>query len=60
MKTYKKGTKILLRSSCNYVGCGTEEELILNDDTTEDELQEIATEFAQEDIAPEGNFEVIK
>ena len=57
-KVYKAGTKITLHSSCNYAGCEDQEEITLDDDTTESQLNEMAQEFCQETVQPEGWFEL--
>ena len=58
MKRYKKGTVIILHSDCNYVGCESQEKYTLAQDMDEEELNEMATEFAMETVCPEGWFEV--
>jgi murein L,D-transpeptidase YafK len=58
-KTYKAGTRIVFHTSCNYVGCESKEDFILdNDSYTDDILQEMANDIALETICPEGYFEV--
>ena len=59
-KIIKAGTKVMLYSTCQYVGCDESEEYILNGDMTEDELNELAYEQAMENIQPEGWFEIIE
>lgn len=56
-KVYKAGTKIVLHSTCNYAGCEDQEEIELDADTTESELQEMASDFARETVQAEGWFE---
>lgn len=59
MKTYKAGTKVLIKTTCFYVGYDGEQEFILPEDMTEDELNEYAYETALNLIEPEGWFEVV-
>jgi len=56
-KIYKKGTAIRFHSSCNYGGCEESEVRVLERDSTESELNDEATTFAMETVAPEGWFE---
>jgi len=58
MNTYKKGTVIVLHSTCNYIGCDDLEKFTLEEDMTEEQLGDLATEYAMETVAPEGWFEV--
>jgi hypothetical protein len=55
-KIYKKGTKVIIHTSCNYAGCDNEQEYILDRNMTEDELNSLAGDIALEDVSPEGSF----
>jgi hypothetical protein len=57
-KIYKAGTVITFWSSCNYAGTKTSQEITIEDDSTEDDLNEMAYEIALETVAPEGWFTV--
>lgn len=49
---------VILHSNCNYVGCKEEEELVLDEDYTEEELNKLASDNAIERVALEGWFTV--
>ena len=55
-KIFKKGTVVLLRASCSYAGCDSEEEYVLPYDMTRKELNELAQEQAEETFQVEGWF----
>lgn len=57
-KIYKKGTTVVLKSTCNYAGCESEEDFTLERDMTEEELNKIAWDFATDQIQLEGYFEL--
>ena len=55
-RVIKEGTVVTLHSSCNYVGCRTEEEYTLGEDMTENDLTDLAFQNAQEIVQVEGWF----
>ena len=57
-KVIKAGTTVILKSSCNFNGCDSETEVVLDRDMTESELDTWAYEQAIEDIQPEGWWEI--
>lgn len=57
-KPYKAGATVTLHFNCNYAGCEETDEYVLDFDATEEELQAIASEFAMENVQPEGWFVV--
>ncbi len=57
-RPYKKGTKVVIHTSCNYVGCDSRQTITLEDDYSADELNNMAWEMALEEVAPEGWFEM--
>jgi hypothetical protein len=58
-KIYKKGTKIKMFASCNFVGCDMEDEFTLEHDMTETEVNQLVDDFVMESIQPDGYFKVI-
>ena len=55
-KVIKKGTKVILHGDINRAGCATREEYVLENDMTEDDLNEFAYEQAMEEYQVEGYF----
>lgn len=52
--------KIKLAMDCGYIGSDHEEEIEVNDDTTEEELEELATEFFWENFPGSYGYEIIE
>ena len=52
--------KIKLTMDCGYVGTDYEEEMEVNDDITEEELDELATEFFWENFHGSYGYEIIE
>ena len=52
--------KIKLTMDCGYVGSDYEEEIEVDDDTTEEELDELATEFFWENFHGSYGYEIIE
>ena len=52
--------KIKLAMDCGYVGSDYEEEIEVNDDITEEELEELATEFFWENFHGSYGYEIIE
>ena len=52
--------KIRLVMDCGYVGTDKEEEVEVDDDTTEEELEEMATEFFWENFGGSYSYEIIE
>ena len=59
-KARKKKMKIKLAMDCGYIGSDHEEEIEVNDDTTEEELEELATEFFWENFPGSYGYEIIE
>jgi len=57
-KVIKKGTVVKMHYNCNFAGCNGYDEITLDEDMTEDELNDMATEMAIETVQPEGWFEI--
>ena len=55
-----KKMKIKLTMDCGYVGTDYEEEIEVDDDTTEEELDELATEFFWENFHGSYGYEIIE
>lgn len=52
--------KIRLAMDCGYVGTDCEEEVEVNDDTTEEELEELALDFFWENFRGSYGYEIIE
>ena len=52
--------KIKLAMDCGYVGTDYEEEVEVDDDTTEEELEEMAVEFFWENFGGSYGYEIIE
>ena len=52
--------KIRLAMDCGYVGTDYEEEVEVDDDTTEEELEEMAVEFFWENFGGSYGYEIIE
>ena len=52
--------KIKLTLDCGYVGSDYEEEMEVNDDITEEELEELAQEFFWENLHGGYGYEIIE
>ena len=52
--------KIRLAMDCGYVGTDYEEEVEVDDDTTEEELEEMAVEFFWENFNGSYGYEIIE
>ena len=52
--------KVKLVMDCGYVGTEEEEEIEVDDDTTEEELDELATEFFWENFHGSYGYEIIE
>lgn len=52
--------KIKLTMDCGYVGTDYEEEVEVDDNTTEKELEELAKEFFWENFGGYYNYEIIE
>lgn len=52
--------KIRLAMDCGYAGTDYEEEVEVDDDITEEELEELATEFFWENFKGSYGYEIIK
>ena len=52
--------KIRLVMDCGYVGTDYEEEMEVNDDITEEELEELAVEFFWEHFRGSYDYEIIE
>ena len=52
--------KIKLTMDCGYVGSDYEEEMEVNDDITEEELEELAVEFFWENFHGGYGYEIIE
>lgn len=52
--------KIKLSMDCGYVGTDQEEEIEVDDDITEEELDDLATEFFWENFNGSYGYEIIK
>ena len=52
--------KIKLVMDCGYVGTDEEEEIEVDDDTTEEELEELAEEFFWEKFGGSYGYEIIE
>ena len=52
--------KIKLVMDCGYVGTDYEEEVEVDDDTTEEELEEMAVEFFWENFGGSYDYEIIE
>ena len=52
--------KIKLTMDCGYVGTDYEEEMEVNDDITEEELEELAVEFFWEHFCGSYGYEIIE
>ena len=52
--------KIKLAMDCGYVGTDYEEEMEVNDDITEEELEELAVEFFWEHFHGSYGYEIIE
>ena len=52
--------KIKLTMDCGYVGTDYEEEMEVNDDITEEELEELAVEFFWENFHGGYSYEIIE
>ena len=52
--------KIKLTMDCGYVGTDKEEEMEVDDDITEEELEELAQEFFWEEFGGSYGYEIIK
>lgn len=59
-KVYPKGTKIKLNCACRIVGSQETDEIILDEDMTESQVDELAREFMEERIGPEWGFEEVE
>ena len=55
-----KKMKIKLVMDCGYVGTEEEEEIEVDDDTTEEELEEMAKEFFWEKFGGSYGYEIIE
>lgn len=58
-KYYKKGTKVRLRCNSTYAGTDAYEDIILEEKTSEEELDSMAREFMYESLQPECWFELV-
>ena len=52
--------KVKLVMDCGYVGTDEEEEIEVDDDTTEEELEELAKEFFWEKFGGSYGYEIIE
>lgn len=52
--------KIKLTMDCGYLGTDYEEEMEVDDNTTEKELEELATEFFWENFHGDYGYEIIE
>lgn len=52
--------KIRLAMDCGYAGTDYEEEVEVDDDTTEEELEEMAVEFFWENFKGSYSYEIIE
>jgi hypothetical protein len=52
--------KVILYADCNFVGCRQEEEVEVPDDTSDEELRDIAEQFMWDNISPESWFEKVE
>ena len=59
-KVKKKKMKIKLTMVCGYVESDYEEEIEVDDDTTEEELEELAKEFFWEKFHGSYGYEIIE
>ena len=59
-KARKKKMKIKLTMVCGYVESDYEEEIEVDDDTTEEELEELAKEFFWEKFHGSYGYEIIE
>jgi hypothetical protein len=52
--------KIKFHCECNFVGCDGEDELEVNDDTTDEQLDNMAWDYAMDYIQPSGWWEKVE
>ena len=55
-----KNMKIKLKMDCGYIGSDVEEEMEVDDNTTEKELEELAEEFFWENFHGSYGYEIVE